>query len=387
MKIETQRAIVTVVIALLVAVLACNAPENAQVPTTESQADAGTKTGSEESTQSPTVESTVAATDTPSPTVCNPNGKFVKDVTIPDGTEFNPGATFVKVWRMRNTGNCPWEAGTKLVFSSGDQMDGPAEVTVTTPVAPNTEVDISVDLKAPDTPGTYQGKWQLRDSGGTFFGGAVWVKIVVPEQVTDTPKPTEEPTQEPTVEATSDGCEDVDPELQPILDTAESKGYDLGCPTSEAFLVEKNGDTGAFQEYWANVTDTNPHTHYRSLMIWRADTQEIYVIVGEDTDASKGTIMAYTDTWQEGQPEIHPSCAGMTPPTGYQMPIRGFGKVWCYNDLEDDIGWPDQAEVQVDLYVQPTQNGLLIQVTGSNVGYLIAMDYRAVRAVTQFISP
>jgi hypothetical protein len=162
----------------------------------------------------------------------------------------------------------------------------------------------------------------------------------------------------------------------------------MGCPTGPAFYVQKNGDTGAFQEFWANWNDPNPHTHYRSLMIWRSDNKEIYVIIGEDTDGSRGTILAYTDTWNDSQPAIHPDCSAMSPPTSaYQMPVRGFGKVWCVNDLEDDVGWPGDSEKQVDLYVQPTQSGLLMKVTGSGVGRLIAMHYPAVRAVTMFISP
>ncbi|MEJ2737452.1 MAG: hypothetical protein P8189_28495 [Anaerolineae bacterium] len=69
------------------------------------------------------------------------------------------------------------------------------------------------------------------------------------------------------------------------------------------------------------------------------------------------------------------------------MPVRGFGKVWCANDLDDDIGWPTDAEAQVNLYVQPTENGLLMKVTGTYVGRLVALHYPTMRAVTKFISP
>jgi hypothetical protein len=157
--------------------------------------------------------------------------------------------------------------------------------------------------------------------------------------------------------------------------------------TGPAFYVQKNGDTGAYQEFWNNWDDVNPHTHYRSLMIWRADNKDIYVIIGEDTDGSRGSLLAYTDTWDDSLPAIHPDCAGMVAPSGYQLPVRGFGKVWCANDLEDDVGWPSTAETQVTLYVQPTQYGLLMKVTGTYVGRLIALHYPAMRAVTQFISP
>jgi hypothetical protein len=160
----------------------------------------------------------------------------------------------------------------------------------------------------------------------------------------------------------------------------------MGCPTGSAFNIQKDGGTGAFQEFWANWDDPNPHTHYRSLMIWRADTREIYVIDGQNTDASRGTLLAYTDTWEEGQPSIHPDCAAMTPPSGYQMPVRGFGKIWCTQGLEDEVGWPAQAEAQVNLYAQPMQVGWLMKVSNpGGTSYLVALGNNW--AVTQFTTP
>jgi len=171
---------------------------------------------------------------------------------------------------------------------------------------------------------------------------------------------------------------DPDPVLAPILDHAEALGYDLGCPTTPAFTIP-----GALQEFWA----PNPHTHFRSLMIWRSDNKEIYVIVGQDMNASEGMLLAYTDTWAEGQPDVHPDCAGMTPPAGYQLPIRGFGKVWCVNELEGQVGWPAGPETAAILLVQPMQTGLLLKVSLPTQGYLVALDYRAVWAVTMMTSP
>jgi hypothetical protein len=428
MKPKTQRAIAIAVPVLVLAALACtcNPPlPTMAIPTAVSQADASAVPSiPPTATDVPGLTDTVAPTATDVPDVSGPgdctlNAKFVKDVTIPDGTELGPGAAFVKVWRMRNTGTCTWEAGTKLVFSSGDQMGGPADVPVTTPVAPGSEVDISANLNAPSTPGVYQGKWQLRDQKGTFFGSAIWVKIVVPSPATNTPLPTNTPTLTSTplpgpmctapacpagqvaicpgpctggcgmVCATvtpPSGCVSVNSTLKPVLDQAEAEGHNMGCPTAPAFSVQKNGDTGAFQEFWANWNNPNPHTHYRSLMIWRADTREIYVIDGENTDASRGALLAYTDTWEGSQPAIHPDCAAMTPPSGYQMPVRGFGKIWCTEDLEDEVGWPTLPEVQVDLLVQPMQVGLLMKVSNpGGTSYLVALGNGW--AVTRFTSP
>ena len=198
---------------------------------------------------------------------------------------------------------------------------------------------------------------------------------------TDTPTP--EPTPSPTTTPATSPCVAPDAALEPILDQAQSLGYDIGCPTAPAFSID-----GALQEFWANVDEASPHLHYRSLMIWRPDNAEITVIDGRDTDASEGTLLAYTDTWVAGQPEVHPWCAGMTVPAGYELPVRGFGKVWCVNDLADPVGWPTLPETGVILLVQPTQAGLLLKVSGAiPTGYLVALDYRAVWGLTRMTTP
>ena len=343
---------------------------------------------------SPAPTSPPSATNPPATSVpdvtaaggCTLNAGWVADVTVPDDTEFAPGTAFVKTWRVRNSGTCAWEAGTQLVFVSGDSMGGPASVSVAA-TAPGGETDVSVNLIAPATPGTYRGNWQLQAPDGTRFGAIIYVKIMVPAPATTSP--TSAPTPLPTQPPTPGPCAvAVDPTLRPALDRLKSlyPAYDPGCPTQAAFNVQ-----GAFQEFWANVDNVNPHTHFRSLMIWRSDNREIYVIDGQDTDASQGMLLAYTDFWTEGMAEVPPACAGMTVPSGYQLPVRGFGKVWCDNNLVGSVGWPAQLEASVNLLVQPLSAGLLLKVSGPvpavYSGYLLALDYRAAWGVTQMVSP
>lgn len=93
------------------------------------------------------------------------------DVTIPDGTDLKPGETFKKTWRLVNGGTCTWTSGYHLVFVSGDNMGSPASVQLTAgTVAPGQQIDVSVDLVAPNTPGTYRGYFKLRNSSGVLFG-------------------------------------------------------------------------------------------------------------------------------------------------------------------------------------------------------------------------
>jgi hypothetical protein len=105
--------------------------------------------------------------------------EFWSDVTIPDGTDFDPGTGFTKVWRLRNSGTNTWTPGYAIAFFGGAQMSGPAEVPLTGNVSPGDTVDVSVDLVAPDSGGTYQGFWKMRNAAGEFFDYAVFVQIDV----------------------------------------------------------------------------------------------------------------------------------------------------------------------------------------------------------------
>ena len=90
---------------------------------------------------------------------CN-KAQFVRDETVPDGTIFSPGATFVKTWRLKNVGTCTWTPGYLLAFDHGQNMGlsgrSPDPVSLSSAVAPGHTVDLTVSLTAPAAPGHYQ---------------------------------------------------------------------------------------------------------------------------------------------------------------------------------------------------------------------------------------
>jgi hypothetical protein len=136
---------------------------------------------------------TTAASLTPSQTsVPCDRAEFVSDVTYPDGTDLAPNAPFTKTWRLRNSGSCTWTSSYSLVFDHGDSMGAPASISLTAgTVAPGQTVDVSVNLTAPATAGTFRGYFRLRNTSGVVFGigpqaqTAFWVEIeVVPATTT-----------------------------------------------------------------------------------------------------------------------------------------------------------------------------------------------------------
>jgi formylglycine-generating enzyme required for sulfatase activity len=80
--------------------------------------------------------------------------EYVADVTIPDGTEMNPGQVFLKTWKIRNAGSCSWDEGYKLIYQFGDEMLGKSSPLLGV-VMPGQEVDVSVQFTAPMTKGEY----------------------------------------------------------------------------------------------------------------------------------------------------------------------------------------------------------------------------------------
>jgi len=105
------------------------------------------------------------------------NAVFVSE-NVPDNTVFSPGDTFVKTWTIKNTGYCTWNTNYKLVFYSGDDMDGDHSTNLPEAVSPGEKVELSVTLTAPNSEGTFRGDWRVRSDTGVNFA-RFWVQIKV----------------------------------------------------------------------------------------------------------------------------------------------------------------------------------------------------------------
>jgi hypothetical protein len=116
---------------------------------------------------------------------CTDRAQFVADVTVPDGTRFDPGAAFTKTWRLRNIGTCTWTTSYTMVYDSGEKMGSTTSVPFPTNVPPGQNVDLTVAMTAPSAPGHYIGYWKFKNAAGILFGiGANankswWVEINV----------------------------------------------------------------------------------------------------------------------------------------------------------------------------------------------------------------
>ena len=110
---------------------------------------------------------------------CSNGSQFIADVTIPDGTILQPGEQFDKVWRVKNSGTCPWTSGYRFVFVEGESFNGSTSVSLSGEVPPGAEFEFQLTLTAPTTPGQHIGAWELYDPQGVPFGSRYWVTIEV----------------------------------------------------------------------------------------------------------------------------------------------------------------------------------------------------------------
>ncbi|MCD4673417.1 MAG: hypothetical protein K8R77_12205 [Anaerolineaceae bacterium] len=159
-------------------------PEAQPTPATPSEEPAAAPTAAEaEPTAAPEPTSAPASQTAPQKDCIN-KAAYYDDITIPDGTSFDPGEEFTKTWRVRNEGSCTWAAEYSLIYDNGDLMG--AETSNPIPAAaPGDIIDISMDMTAPSRAGAYTGNWQFKADNDETFGlgstgeGLLWVKIGV----------------------------------------------------------------------------------------------------------------------------------------------------------------------------------------------------------------
>ncbi len=110
------------------------------------------------------------------------NAQFITDVTFPDGAEVVANSPFVKTWRVKNLGPCTWSPSYRLIFGWG----GAGTNWNTTPPTPfpatvlqGENLEISVTLNAPATPGDYAVAFRMQNDKGFNFGDPLTIVVTV----------------------------------------------------------------------------------------------------------------------------------------------------------------------------------------------------------------
>jgi hypothetical protein len=97
-------------------------------------------------------------------------------------------------------------------------------------------------------------------------------------------------------------------------------------------------------------TGPGAEQHFQhGTMLWLQSDDIIYVLYD---DGQIYAWDAYTDTWNEGDPESDPN---IVPPPGLYQPLRGFGKVWREQpNVRARLGWATDGEHGYSTAIQST---------------------------------
>ncbi|HOD03442.1 MAG TPA: NBR1-Ig-like domain-containing protein [Anaerolineaceae bacterium] len=127
----------------------------------------------------PTTESVQAVPQAATPGgPCEDLLSFIADVTIPDGSQVQPGSTLDKRWEVQNSGTCNWNENYRLRLIAGEELGASSEQALT-PTRSGTNTVIRIVFTAPLEPGDYRSAWQAHNPDGLPFGDPFFIDFTV----------------------------------------------------------------------------------------------------------------------------------------------------------------------------------------------------------------
>jgi len=103
---------------------------------------------------------------------------FINDLTVPDGSIIQAGASIDKRWEVENSGTCNWEIGYSIRLIAGDEM-GAGTQQALIPARSGTRAVIRILFQAPSEPGNYRSAWQAYNSQDQPFGDPIFMDIII----------------------------------------------------------------------------------------------------------------------------------------------------------------------------------------------------------------
>jgi hypothetical protein len=109
---------------------------------------------------------------------CSNTLRYVKDLTVVDGSIFSPGEKIDKRWLVENQGTCNWDVRYSLRLTGGQPMDAPSEQSLV-PALAGTQAMVRIIFTAPTEPGKYRSSWQAFSPDSKPFGDPFFIEIEV----------------------------------------------------------------------------------------------------------------------------------------------------------------------------------------------------------------
>ena len=95
--------------------------------------------------------------------------QLIERSPYPDYVVFQPGVYFTAKWTMKNTGLHTWTTNYEIHYSAGTNLGAPKVILLPNNVAIGDQIEISMGMKAPDSPGKYVSTWALLNNNNDKF--------------------------------------------------------------------------------------------------------------------------------------------------------------------------------------------------------------------------
>jgi len=86
-----------------------------------------------------------------------------------DNTSVQPGAAFTVTWTLENKGTTTWTVNYYIEHAFGESLGAEDKIFFWLPVPPETSLPLTVNLVAPETPGSKVSNWKLFNANGDAF--------------------------------------------------------------------------------------------------------------------------------------------------------------------------------------------------------------------------
>lgn len=139
-------------------------------------------------TQLPTPPSPLIETNPTQPfdSFCTDSLTFIKDNSIPDGSEVKPGEKLDKRWEVENSGTCNWDQRYRIRLIGGPHLGAPGEQALF-PARGGSRAELRMIFTAPNEADRYRSAWQAYNPQGEPFGDPFFIEIDV--VLLETPAP------------------------------------------------------------------------------------------------------------------------------------------------------------------------------------------------------
>jgi serine/threonine-protein kinase len=97
----------------------------------------------------------------------------------PDADYFATNRDYERLIILRNTGNCPWERNSALMFVSGENFNAGPRIIIRERVNVGATVTLTFTGRTPVTGGLLSGMWELRTPGNIRIGQPIFISINV----------------------------------------------------------------------------------------------------------------------------------------------------------------------------------------------------------------